>query len=106
MTNTDREQFTKWLFLLAEGFKEPMSELRLEAYWMALEHEISIVQMGDAVREALRSSKFFPRPAELREYIQGNPKQLAEAAWIAWREGARRLGAGASVIFADIALAD
>ena len=67
MTAADRPAFAELLALLGETFHEPISEARVAGYWIAL-HDLPLPALQAAVREALRSCRFFPRPAELREY--------------------------------------
>lgn len=66
MTDADRPGFAELLALLGETFHEPISEARSVAYWLALD-DLPLPALQAAVREALRSCRFFPRPAELRE---------------------------------------
>lgn len=65
MTEADGPVFARGLCLLAETFNEPVSDLRSEAYWSALS-DLSLEEFNQAVRAAIGSSPFFPRPAELR----------------------------------------
>jgi hypothetical protein len=67
MTDDDRPIFAHWLALLSEAFNEPVSEARAAAYWLAFE-SLSVDVFVHGVREAIRSSRFFPRPVELVEF--------------------------------------
>lgn len=88
---------------LAEFFKESLSELRLEFYVSAIE-EFSPEQVEAAAREAVKTLRFFPKPVELIDLIQGSVGDRAEQAWqIAW-EAYRRAGYYESVLFEDGAI--
>ena len=91
MTNTDRIAFAEALHVLAETFGEPMSDLRTEGYFNALS-DLSIAQVNVAVRHAMRSCKFFPKPAELREAVTGTADEAAQKAWDAVLKEIRRVG--------------
>ena len=76
----DRVRFAEGLFMLGETFNEPISDVKVEAYFQALlTYDIEAVVM--AIQGALRSCKFFPRPVELRELIDGSVEDAAEQAW-------------------------
>lgn len=105
MTDADRARFTRVMFALAETWKEPMSELRLEGYWVGL-NDCKIEQIEDAAAKAIRGATYFPRPAELRELIFGNAEHKAEIAWMSWKNAARRFGGAASLVIEDAALAE
>lgn len=80
MTSLDALRLAKALKALGETFNEPVSDIRAEAYLFALE-DFTITQVEDAIRLAIRHCKFFPRPAELREQIEGNVEDRAELGW-------------------------
>lgn len=80
MTPEDDKKFIKALLVLGEVFNEQVSETRLEAYRMVLgDYEFQSVE--DAIRRAMTSLKFFPRPSELVEMIEGNADDRANQAW-------------------------
>jgi hypothetical protein len=81
MTAADRPAFAQLLALLGETFREPISEARVAGYWLACE-DVPLPALQAAVREALRTCKFFPRPAELREragYVPVGPAWVNHA---------------------------
>lgn len=82
MTSNDFEAFARNMLVLSTAFNEPLDEkgVRADAYFEALS-DLSIEQVNSAVRLALRSCKFFPKPVELRELIGGAPDANADAAW-------------------------
>lgn len=91
MTALDKPAFAEAMLTLSETFNEPLSDVKIEAYFSALsDHDIAAV-LG-ACRLALRASKFFPRPVELREFITGSAEDAAEQAWGAVLREIRRVG--------------
>ena len=104
MTNDDRHEFTKIMFVLAETFKEPMSDLRLEGYWLGLS-DLPLDNIRDAAAQAVRACKFFPRPSELREIADGSREDDTEKAWQLYKAEARRIGGYGSPTL-DAALAE
>ncbi len=80
MTDADAAAFGESIHALAETFREPMTALRMEGYFDALK-DLSIEHVSAAVRLALRQCKFFPKPVELRELVEGDRGMLADAAW-------------------------
>ena len=105
MTPDDRERFGVALFTLSEVFKDPMTPLRLEGYWMALE-DLTIEQVELGASRCMRGSAFFPRPVAIREAVLGNPADATETAWMVWKLAATRVGAGVSLFVDDAALAE
>lgn len=65
MTAADRPRFFQVMQVLAETFGEALSQLRLEAYWRALA-DLPIDGLEAACEQHTRTSRFFPKPAELR----------------------------------------
>jgi len=87
----DRQSFAEGMFMLGETFNEPISDTKVEAYFQALlTYDIGDVLM--AIQGALRNCKFFPRPVELRELIDGSAEDAAEKAWGAVLGEVRRVG--------------
>lgn len=91
MTELDRPAFSEALFTLSETFNEPMSDLKIEAYFDAL-RDLEIGPVMLAMRHSLRSAKFCPRPVEIREHVNGSREDGAEAAWGAVLREIRRVG--------------
>ena len=67
MTDVDRPRLAKLLAVFCEAFNEPVSDLRAEAYFIALQ-DLPIHAL-ESVQIAALNGKFFPRPRELRELI-------------------------------------
>ena len=91
MTQDDRGRLATALMVLGETFNEPVSELRAEGYFEAL-RDMGIEAIEAAVRMALRTKTFFPKPAELRELVSGNREEMAELAWLELVSEVRRVG--------------
>lgn len=91
MTTADVERLAQALGALGETFNEPVSKVRANAYLFALE-DFTIGQVEDAIRQAIKHCKFFPRPAELRELLEGNPGDQAMLAWSELISEVRRVG--------------
>jgi len=91
MTDTDHTTFARALVVLAETLGEPLSELRGEGYWEAL-RDLPLGAVLAAMHEALRMSRFFPKPADLRGYVTGQIEDTVELAWTCLLEEIRRVG--------------
>lgn len=91
MTNQDRERFGRMMFALGDTFNEPVSDIRIEAYFDAL-RELDATDVLSAGRRAIAECRFFPRPVELRELMHGNTEDDAEFAWNTMRRLITRYG--------------
>jgi hypothetical protein len=91
MTDRDRVEFARLMLGLGETYGEPVSQARMEIYFGALSDlELSAVRAAANIH--VRTQKFFPRPSDLRESVQGNINDHAELAWNAIRALVRRVG--------------
>lgn len=81
MATSDRERRAQCVTILAEAYRQKISPATLAAYEMALD-DVPPAALEGAVRAALKSCKFMPNAAELRELAGG--KTTAESALIAW----------------------
>ena len=70
MTGSDRPAFARLLLGLAEGMGEPITEARVEIYFRVLQG-YDIRQVEGMVQSALRRCRFFPKPADLIEQLDG-----------------------------------
>lgn len=80
MTDGDRATFAAELTLLAEVFGETLSRTRIGAYFVALE-DFEFSEVQGAMRRAIKTSKFFPKPAEVAELIGGSLDDRAAFQW-------------------------
>ena len=81
----DREQdfdrFSEGLIVLAEAFDVKLSAARINLYFEGLS-DLDWSHVEAAFTQVLRTCKFFPRVAEIREIVAGgSPEELAEHAW-------------------------
>lgn len=87
--------------VLGETFNEPVSAVRIEAYYSALS-DLDLSAVLEAMHTCLRSSKFFPRPADIRELAQGGPRaDRADLAWGELIQAVKRVGWARFPTFTD-----
>ena len=93
MTLPEFDAFSDALTVLGETFDTKLSARRRMAYFEAL-GDLSWDIVAQGMKDAMRQCKFFPKPAEIREFITGPTSDAAEEAWLllneAWREHGRR----------------
>lgn len=104
MTPHDRDAFGDLLLGLGETYGEPVSEARMEIYFRALA-DLPLDAIRAAANVHVRTSKFFPRPAELREALVGSAEDQAELAWAHVLGEVRRVGAYGVPTWPDAATA-
>lgn len=68
MTPADHPAFWHLMTAMADLYDHTLSELQLELYTAALE-DCSLAQIQTALVQLVRTSRFFPRPAEIRALI-------------------------------------
>lgn len=100
MNELDRKHFAEAMVILGETFNEPVSEVRIEAYFSALS-DLPMAAVGAAVRSAVRTLRFFPKPVEIREMVLGSPSDNADAAWAEVMTQIRRVGYMGTPTFGD-----
>lgn len=100
MNETDRPAFARALFVLGETFNEPISDLRAEGYFDAMK-DFALAEASAAIRVALRTCKFFPKPVELREMVEGDVDANADQGWAEVIREVRRVGYTGVPIFTD-----
>lgn len=72
-----RDVFDRAVATMVEVFGETVTPERTRIYWHTLKDEITDAEMLAATEKILKSSKFFPRIAEILEAKQaGAPKSL------------------------------
>lgn len=91
MTDADREGFAAVLFALGDTFDAAISDTRMEIYFRALA-DLPLQAVTDAAVVHMRHGKFFPRPVELREAVDGSLEDRAEVAWTQLLRLVRRVG--------------
>jgi len=100
MTADDRAAFGALMFMLGDTFGEPVTDIRIEAYFSALS-DLHVESVLGAGQRAIRECRFFPRPVELRELVTGSGDDAAELAWNEVRRLVRRVGYMGSPTFPD-----
>ncbi|MEZ6852772.1 DUF6475 domain-containing protein [Halodesulfovibrio aestuarii] len=93
-----RERFLQGLAGLCELHNRQATEAMAKLYFFALQ-QFEIEDVLRAMVKAVTASKFFPRPAEIIEFIQGNPEDVAEVEASKVLEAVKRVGAYKSVVF-------
>lgn len=91
MTAGDRPGFAALMLGLGETYSEPVSDVRMEIYFAALE-DLELATVRRAATLLVRTLKFFPRPAELRDAIVGPQDDRAELAWMSVQRLVQRFG--------------
>jgi hypothetical protein len=91
VTGQDRGDFATLMLGLGETYGEPVSDARMEIYFAALA-DLDLAAIRQSATAHVRTSKFFPRPAELREAISGSADERADLAWVQLLREVRRVG--------------
>lgn len=90
--------------MLAEAFGRQATDVTFRAYIAGLEG-LSVEQIETGVNRALRTCKFMPAPAELRE-LSGELKgqDRAVKAWLAFEKAVATIGGYKTVSFDDVVI--
>lgn len=100
MTPADSPAFNDLMQSVAEVFNETVSSDRITLYFGALaEYPIEVVRA--AMLRGVQTLRFFPKPAEIRELIEGSPDHRALAAWTRVEAALKAVGTYQSVSFDD-----
>jgi hypothetical protein len=91
--------------MLVEVFDKEVTPQRVEIYFRALA-AYPIDRIAAAVEEAVRTLKFFPKPAELIELIEGSPDDQAEHGWLQFWAALTRGGTYRSLYCEDGVVAE
>jgi hypothetical protein len=81
MKPADADAFSLEMVKAAEIHREQLSEARIVAYFEILA-KCELDDLRDAFKAHSRSCKFFPKPSELIELIEGSLEDQAELAWM------------------------
>lgn len=103
MTEQDKSEFSKSLAQVAAVFDKTLTPFLIDAYFDALA-DFPLDRVATALRQAISIKTFFPRPAEIRELIEGSGDDRANQAWAAFMQAVSD-GGNASVKFLDPAAA-
>lgn len=105
MDISDNREFRQRLVGLAEVYDVKLSPQRVAIYFEAL-RDLAWPDVARALGEAVKTSKFLPRPAELRQLAVGDVEDRTEQAWMVLRTAMRQAGSYASIATADPALGE
>lgn len=93
-------EFSKAMMVLGETFNEPVSAVRIEAYYAAL-IDLDAAAVLAAMQQCMRSCKFFPKPAEIRELVEGDTEMRSDGAWGEVLQAIRSVGYMRFPVFED-----
>lgn len=104
MIQADRKRFLNCIGALAIATRTAADEAIFEAYWIGLQ-DLPIERIESAAHDAIRTSRFFPSVAELRERsgVQSSDAAALKA-WHELNEAIARIGYANSPVFDDVAL--
>lgn len=102
MTNQDKEKFAMLMLGVSEYYSAKISDAVISIYWDALK-EFDIVAIDKAFKLHLKSDtgQFMPKVSDISKLIDGSSTDLAIIAWTEVEKAIGRVGAYASVVFAD-----
>lgn len=94
------ETFCRKIFILAEVLQTEISEQLVETYWTILKDYSNneLERMFDTV---IRTCKFFPKPSELIEIIEGSQSDKSLGAWVKVVRAIEQVGYYSSPKFDD-----
>lgn len=104
MNQNNTQQFKGIMTGLYETFDRTPSPTLTEVYYNALA-EFDIADVERAAINAIQNCRFFPKPAELREFLLESPGDQAQRAWTLLVEATRKVGMYNSLWIEDMALA-
>lgn len=105
MEIADSGEFTRRLIAIAELFDVDLSPAKQALYFQAL-RDVPFPDVASALSASVKACTFMPKPAELRKLAIGDIEDLAEGAWLLFRQAMTRVGAYASIATADPALGE
>lgn len=80
MGSEDKQPFKEAMEAMFAAFDREATKASFMGYWMGLQ-DMELRSVQAAVALAMRRCKFLPKPAELRELVEGPPETQAELAW-------------------------
>jgi len=99
-----RKKFAELLAILCETFdRKPLSDGLIEIYWKIFK-PLTDEEAQKIINQAILTLKFFPKPAELIELLQGDKTERAVRAWEKFYHAIARVGPYQSVEFDDPAI--
>lgn len=99
-----KQEITKLVMVLAEAFGRTASPATFAAYELGLDG-LSLESIKLGVQTALKSAKFMPSPAELREMSgELKPEDRSQIAWLALCKAVETHGGYRTVSFDDVVI--
>lgn len=96
----DEVKFKEYMAALGEIHDRKVSGTLAEIYWQVLE-PFDDDQCENVFKRLLREAKFFPKPSEFLELLQGRRDHDGTAAWLEVLGTVKRVGCYRSVRFSD-----
>jgi hypothetical protein len=90
-TEGEEREFVRVLYAIGELYNETVSTMRAEMFCQALE-DLPFQSVASAARTHLKRSHFFPKPADLRELVEGTSEDEAALGWQWLVREVRRVG--------------
>lgn len=104
MEPNQTREFRQQIELLCAAFDKQISETLIDVYFAGLA-DLPMEMIARAVAQAVRTLKFFPKVAELRELCEGSQTERATRAWQLLMEAVDQGGHYNSLFVDDQALA-
>lgn len=96
----DQIKFKEYMAAICELHDKTMSRVMIDLYWKVLE-PFSDEECEKAFKELILSNRFFPKPVDFMEIIQGKKENRATEAWLIALGTLKHYGNYESVKFAD-----
>jgi hypothetical protein len=93
-------KFKEYMATLCELHDRTLSKLLTDLYWKVFE-PFADEQCEKAFQEVIYSSKFFPKPVDFLEILNGKKANRATEAWLDVLNAMKRIGNYQSVKFSD-----
>lgn len=102
MTNYDEERFAALMLEMAEAVSQEVSPFKIEIYFKHLS-DMPYEDVERAFQNVIRTrvTSTFPKVAEIRQAVHGDPQDKALIAWEQLIKSIRGVGGYRSVIFDD-----
>lgn len=105
MTKSDARELIERLNGLAELYDKKISPAVHQIWFNSLK-DLELVPVLEAMNHLVCTSKYMPKPSEVRDLVCGDAASASETAWIAWREAAAKVGGYSSLLIEDPVLAE
>ncbi len=103
MNESNEMKFAEIMTMLGVVFPTNITPVLAKAYFLALD-KFTIEQVGAAAEQYIKTGKFFPKPVELTDIINGgkpNSKDKALLAWVSIIDAMKKKGAYRSLTLDD-----